>query len=193
MDLGQWQPYPVERVVEVMAEITGDWWLSGGEALDRFVGHRTREHGDVDVSIPDADFDAVTTRLTERFDVRFASRGRLHPIADAPSVGPVHNLWVRETGGGPWRFQVNLEPCDASTWIYRRDARVTRPRDEAIVAIGGVPCTAPAVQLLWKSKAPAEKDELDRTVVVPLLTDDERRWLADAIELAHPASPWAAA
>ena len=40
----------------------------------------------------------------------------------------VHNLWVRERDGGSWRWQVNLEPCDASTWTYRRDGRVTRPR-----------------------------------------------------------------
>lgn len=189
-DLGPWRPYAVDRVVEVMDGITDDWWLSGGEALDRFVGRRTREHGDVDVSIPTAHSDAVTERLAERFDVRIASRGRLHPLADAAAVGAVHNLWVREAEGRPWRLQVNLEPCDAATWTYRRDPRVTRPRTDAVVTLGGVPCTAPAVQLLWKAKAPTGKDELDRAVVGPQLPEVERVWLADAIALAHPASPW---
>jgi hypothetical protein len=27
------------------------WWVSGGQALDLFVGHPTREHADLDISI----------------------------------------------------------------------------------------------------------------------------------------------
>jgi hypothetical protein len=189
-DLGEWRPYTVDRVVEVMTAITDDWWLSGGEALDRFVGRRTREHGDVDVSIPTVRLDAVTGRLAEHWDVRIASRGRLYPLAGARDVHPLHNLWIREPTGGPWRWQVNLEPCDATTWTYRRDDRVTRPRRDAVVTIDGVPCTAPAVQLLWKAKAPAAPDELDRAAVLPLLPPPERAWLDGAIVLAHPSSPW---
>ena len=188
-DLGEWRPYPVDHVVELMGGITDEWWLSGGEALDRFVGHRTRDHGDVDVSIPTAHVDAVTERLATSFDVRIASRGHLYPLAAARDVEPRHNLWVRELDG-PWRLQVNLEPCDTTTWTYRRDDRITRPRADAIVTLDGVPCAAPAVQLLWKAKAPIEKDERDRTVVLPLLPEHERRWLTDAIALAHPSSPW---
>jgi hypothetical protein len=85
---------------------------------------------------------------------------------------------------------MNLEPCDATTWTYRRDARIMRSRHLAILTLDGVRCTAPAVQLLWKAAAPTEKDELDRAVVTPLLTDAERRWLDDAIAQAHPTSPW---
>jgi hypothetical protein len=173
-----------------MTGITDDWWLSGGEALDRFVGHHTRDHGDVDVSIPTAHLGRVTTRLAEHWDVRIASRGRLHPLGAARDVVALHNIWVRAHDGGPWRFQVNLEPCDETTWTYRRDDRVTRPRRDAIVTLDGVPCTAPAVQLLWKAKAPVAKDELDRAVVLPLLAPRERAWLDDAIAVAHPTSPW---
>ena len=189
-DLGEWRPYTVDHVASLMAEVTDDWWLSGGEALDRFVGWRTRGHGDIDVSVPTATFDVVAGRLAERFDVRIASRGRLHPIADAGTIEEAHNLWVREPGGGPWRWQVNVEPCGAATWTYRRDPRVTRARGRAIVTLDGLPCTAPAVQLLWKSANPTEKDELDRDAVTPLLPAAECTWLADAIVLAHPDSPW---
>src|SRR3954469_5332456 len=189
-DLGPWEPYPVHRVVDVMCEVTDDWWLWGGEALDRFVGRHTRAHGDVDVSIPTAHLEPVTNRIADHFDVRIASHGRLHALAHAASVDAVHNLWVREPAGGPWRWQVNLEPCDGTTWWYRRDERITRSRADAIVTLGGVRCTAPAVQLLWKSQAPTAKDELDRAVVEPLLPDGERTWLADAIGVAHPDSPW---
>jgi hypothetical protein len=188
-DLGTWEPYDVERVAEVMDRVGARWWLSGGEALDRFVGRRTREHGDVDVSIAAAETETVVARLADGFDVRFASGGRLYrPGEPAPTT---HNLWVRERTGGPWRWQVNGEPVDDTTWRYRRDARVQRPRDRAILELGGLACIAPAVQLLWKAASPRERDEADRAVVFPLLPAGEREWLRGAIALAHPDSPWA--
>ena len=80
---------------------------------------------------------------------------------------------------------------DGNEWIYRRDprarlplARVVRRRDD------GLPYVDPAVQLLWKAKDPRPQDELDFATVTPLLSRDERRWLAGAIGLAHPESPW---
>jgi hypothetical protein len=188
-DLGTWEPYGVERVAEVMDRLDARWWLSGGEALDRFVGRRTRAHGDVDVSVPAGEIEAVVARLADGFDVRFASGGRLYRPGEPAST--THNLWVRERDGGPWRWQVNAEPADDTTWWYRRDPRVSRPRSLAVVAIAGLPCVAPAVQLLWKAASPRERDEADRAVVLPLLAAGEQEWLRGAIALAHPGSPWA--
>jgi hypothetical protein len=188
-DLGTWEPYGVERVAEVMDRLGARWWLSGGEALDRFVGRPTRPHGDLDVSIPTVDAAAVAERLAVDFEVRIASGGRLYrPGEPAPTT---HNLWVRARTGGPWRWQVNAEPVDDTTWRYRRDPRVQRARDRAILDIGGLACVAPAVQLLWKAASPRERDEADRAVVFPLLPAGEREWLRGAIALAHPDSPWA--
>jgi hypothetical protein len=55
-----------------------------------------------------------------------------------------------------------------------------------------LPYVNPAVQLLWKAKNTRPKDEQDFETVVPLLREDDRRWLAAAIALSHPQSPWAA-
>src|SRR4029079_15256656 len=52
------------------------------------------------------------------------------------------------------------------------------------------PCVNPAVQLLWKARDHAPKDEIDLANVLPLLALDERAWLARAITTAHPESPW---
>jgi hypothetical protein len=59
-------------------------------------------------------------------------------------------------------------------------------------ASDGLPYVAPAVQLLWKAKDTRPKDEHDFETVAPLLTADERGWLADAIARSHPESPWPA-
>jgi hypothetical protein len=87
-------------------------------------------------------------------------------------------------------MQINLEPCEGDDWVYRRDPRVRRPLTEVIQEWGGIPCVNPAVQLLWKARDRASKDELDLDAVLPRLVPAERAWLAAAIELAHPDSPW---
>jgi len=87
-------------------------------------------------------------------------------------------------------MQINLEPCSGGEWIYRRDARVRRTLDDVIQDRDGVPCVNPSVQLLWKARDHAPKDEIDLANVLPLLATGERAWLAAAIEVAHPESPW---
>ena len=54
-----------------------------------------------------------------------------------------------------------------------------------------MPYVNPAVQLLWKVADIRARDEQDFAAVVPSLPAHERRWLADAIELGAPTSPWA--
>ena len=87
-------------------------------------------------------------------------------------------------------MQINLEPCSGAEWTYRRDLRVHRPLADVINHRGGVPCVNPSVQLLWKARDHAPKDEIDLANVLPLLAAGERAWLAAAIEIAHPESPW---
>ena len=187
---GEWRPFDVATVAAAMDAVTEQWWLSGGVALDRFLGAETREHGDIDISMPVGEFTAVTTMLAGSFDVRIARSGRLYPLAAADSLDAVHNLWVRESVVGPWRFQLNLEPTQADRWIYRRDPRITRPLVEVVRTIDAVRCVAPEVQLLWKTAAPTPKDELDWTYVIPRLDRVALGWLRDAVRVAHPDSPW---
>jgi hypothetical protein len=192
-DLGRWEPYGVDTVRDLMAGAAMTWWLSGGEALDVFVGRRTRDHGDVDVSVRRADLDRLRSHLAGRLELRVAHGGKLRELGDGPLAETEHGLWARERRGGPWRLQFNLEPVVGDEWVYRRDARIRLPIDRLIRWRGDLPYVAPAVQLLWKAKDTRPDDQHDFDTVVPRLAADERRWLADAIALAHPTSPWAAA
>ncbi len=189
--LGPWEPFDVETVADLMTEAGGCWWLSGGVALDHFVGHQTRTHGDIDVSLRRSDWDQVRRRIASRVEMKFARDGALHDVTEAPLRDDFHGVWARTGPADPWRVQINLEPVDGVDWVYRRDTRVRRPLGEVIHSRHGVPCVNPAVQLLWKSKHTTAKDEVDFDNVVPLLPAAERTWLADAIALAHPSSRWA--
>jgi hypothetical protein len=192
-DLGAWDPFTVASVMELMAGAGVTWWLSGGEALDVFVGYATRPHADTDISLRRADLHAFQCVVAGRLELQVARDGRLHDLPDGPPGDDVHGLWARETATGPWRLQVNLEPVDGDTWVYRRDPsvrlaleHVIRRRDD------GLPYVAPAVQLLWKAKDTRPHDEQDFETVLPHLDADERAWLAETITRCHPESAWPA-
>jgi hypothetical protein len=54
-----------------------------------------------------------------------------------------------------------------------------------------MPCVAPEVQLLYKSKLPPlPKDNLDFDAALPLLNVRRRRWLVAAIEMHIGEHPW---
>jgi hypothetical protein len=125
-------------------------------------------------------------------ELKIAHEGRLRDLTDEPLERAMHGLWVRDLVGGPWRLQVNLEPIVGSEWVYRREPRVRLPLERLIWWRETLPYVNPAVQLLWKAKDTRPKDEQDFETVVPLLREDDRRWLAAAIALSHPQSAWAA-
>ena len=191
--LGDWDPFDVASVSGLMAGTDALWWLSGGCALDVFLGRVTRVHGDIDVSVRRSDWPLVRSYLADRLEVFIARGGALYalPGPELPLDEEVHNLWAREIDGDAWRLQLNLEPCNGAAWTFRRDTRVRRPTAEVVWhRDDGLPFVNPAVQLLWKARDAQPKDEIDRANVAPHLSAAERAWLAEAITLAHPDSPW---
>jgi hypothetical protein len=187
----RWDTLTVPALVEVLAAVTVPWWLSGGWALDEFLGRTTRAHADIDVTVARQDWSAMYEQLRPVFDVFEADDGQLRPVNGALDSAKVSNMWARDLGGGPFRVQFNLEPIAGGTWTYARDPRVQRPLEDAAWWSGRAWCISPAYQLLWKAKAPAAKDEHDNSRVVPRLSGDDRAWLRQAVLTAHPASPWA--
>jgi hypothetical protein len=104
----------------------------------------------------------------------------------------LHDVWCRRTPGEPWRFQIMIDDAEDEVWVYRRHAHVRRPvaslRGRASSA--DMPVLSPEIQLLYKSKERREKDEVDFTRVLPLLTEEEREWLGQALETVAPGHPW---
>jgi hypothetical protein len=189
--LGRWEPFDVAVVADLLSDADVLWWLSGGEALDVFLQRSSRAHDDIDVSVRRSDWPTLRRFLRHRLDVKIAHNGVLSDVSDRPLDDEVHGFWARDVAGGPWRLQINLELVDDADWVYRRDLRIRRPLREVVWWRGTLPYVNPAVQLLWKAKDPRPKDEQDLAAVIPLLSDDERQWLAEVISLTCPASPWA--
>jgi hypothetical protein len=83
------------------------------------------------------------------------------------------------------------ESWDGDSWAYRRDAAVRLPLAEAIErTVDGIPYLVPEIVLLFKAKTPREKDESDFARLLPLLDSARRKWLAAALQTAHPGHRW---
>ena len=66
------------RAVEAMAGYRRPWWVAGGWALDLVLGHKTRPHADLEISVLACDQQALFDHL-RGWDLRLAAPGQSLP------------------------------------------------------------------------------------------------------------------
>ena len=193
--LGPWDPMPLERLVERVADAPFRWWITGGHALELHLGQSWRAHDDTDLGIRRLDAPAVH-RHFEGWDLHTAASGVLQrwdgsPLPDADGDHQVNNVWCRLDPNGPWVLDITVGAGDDEWWVYRRDRTLSRPWSGAVLRDpDGVAYLAPELQLLFKSKAPRAKDDLDAEIVIPELSADRRSFLARWLATGHPWRRW---
>jgi hypothetical protein len=191
--LKPWDPLSPDAVHGLFREAKFLWWIAGGYAIEQFVGHVLRPHGDIDVLVLRRDRAAVRSMLADWDCWAADPPGTLRPWPVDESLPlAVSDVWCRPNRDAPWRLQLMFDDGEGDRWRSRRCAAVTRPlsglgqRDG-----GGIPFLAPEVQLFYKAKAPRAKDELDFAAVLPLLSQPQRVWLRDAVTVAYGRDvPW---
>jgi uncharacterized protein (DUF952 family) len=189
------------RAAEVMAGFAGPWWVAGGWALDLFLGHRSRPHADLELSVLDADQEALFEHL-RGWDLRLAAPGAALPVWDGSRVRPPsHQVWARRGPGrpsspdqfaaDPTMVDILLEQSIGDRWVFRRHPAVTRPLNEVGTATAdGAAFVCPEIALLFKANATRFKDQRDFDRVLPHLDGAARAWLASALDQAHPGHRW---
>jgi hypothetical protein len=189
--LEPWVPLDPVEVRQVMATYERPWWIAGGWALDMYLGRKTRDHADIDVEVLRADQAAVQAQL-RGWELYLASDGVLSPwTAGAPVPADTGDVWCRPEGSTSWALQFMLNPGTDEHWGSKRSPLITMPMARAVRRTGdGLPYLAPECQLLMKAKGLRPKDEVDFDVVLPALDGEQRTWLADALERAHPGHAW---
>lgn len=187
MDLDAWEPLAPDEGAALFVGAGFPWWISGGWAIDRYLGRRTRSHDDLDIGVLRRDQLAVQHHL-DGWELWAADPpGSLRPWSPGEwlPVG-VHDVWCRRPGTTTWRFQLQLNEADGDDWVSRRDPGIRRPLVASVVTDDvGLPVLAPEIQLLMKAKAPRPKDEADLAAVLPHLDRARRTWLAGRLPAGH--------
>jgi Aminoglycoside-2''-adenylyltransferase len=190
--LDAWQPWRPEQAAQQLTGLDLPWCVVGGWAIDLWLGHETRPHADLEIAILRRDFPSVRDRLRE-FVLHCVGDGEvrlLPPEAEPPP--DKHQSWVLDPLADAWRMDIMLEPGDDRTWRFRRDESISAPRAQMIGSRAGVPFLKAPGALLYKAKAQRAKDEADFAACLPRLDPVERRWLHDALAVAHPGHAWLA-
>ena len=186
------------------------WFVSGGWAIDIHLNRITRERCDLDISVPSSD----RLKCIEFFlDKGWRIEGKLHDgfkslqkISDY--TDDIHYFWSFPEGvnfvseyvdargnrriGYNRNFQSKLDYIEVffdsieyGHFIFRRDPRVKRHEDWAILERDGLRYLAPELILLYKSNSLSEKNILDFHVTVDTLNDDSLTWLQQALSFVY--------
>lgn len=195
--LGAWRPWSPQEAARLFARLTAPWWISGGWAIDLFLGRQTRQHDDIDIQFLRRDQRAVRA-LFDGWDIQAAlppPRDETWPFQfwrlDETLDTAIHDIWCRRTPAQPWALQLMLAEAQEDAWVFRRTPAITRPLAEiGCVTADGISHLAPEIQLLYKAKGLRPKDEADFTEALPALDRKRRQWLSNALAETHPDHPW---
>jgi hypothetical protein len=188
----QWDPLSLEEVKQLFGSVAAPWWMTGGRALDMFIGHETRTHLDIDVAVLRRDQLAFRDALAT-WDVHIAHDGALMPWKRGEVIeDPAHHeAWARQTPDGPWRVALLFEESQGIRWSYRRDGRIgLNVADLGRRDAYGIQFIRPEVTLLYKSQSPRPVDETDFLYALPRLDVAQKGWLAAALYTIDPKHRW---
>jgi aminoglycoside-2''-adenylyltransferase len=180
----------LRRVADVMRTHRGPWGFAGGWAIDLFVGAATRPHADIDVALLRDDQEELRRTLADARIDKVVRGARLPWLADERLESPVHELHATWPDGAHLELVLNDRDVKTDEWVYRRDARVRLPLSRTFHSAGDIPYLAPEIVLLFKSRTPAPKDDVDLQVALPHLDDAQAMWLRNAIVTTGGESRW---
>jgi GNAT superfamily N-acetyltransferase len=188
-----WQPI---QIACRLADVDRPWHVAGGWALDLWHSEqglgRLREHSDLEIAIPRGAYRAFADALRD-LEPYAAHAGAVWPLGDAIPKRHVRQVWMAEEGA--YRTDMFLEAGGDRTWVFKRDDRIRRPMGQAVARTrDGIPYLRPEAVLLYKAHlrggVARPQDEADFAAVSPHLADDEREWLAAALDTVYPNHPW---
>jgi len=90
-------------------------------------------------------------------------------------------------------IELEFDAREGGDYVARDNPRITRPLEKAILYRDGIPYLAPEVILFYKSdKFSSEhpnvkpKTDGDFNTIMPMLSEESRQWLLNAIDTAYP-------
>ncbi|MFT3892147.1 MAG: GrpB family protein [Anaerolineales bacterium] len=183
----------VEFAANELANAPFEWYISGGWAIDLFLGSVHRMHHDVDFIIPRAAQLEMQKYMTERgwkLVTPFQKRLETWPPHMRLEL-PRHQVHAHR---GDEFVEFLLTDMD-ETWQYRREPSIIRAKSKmSLRTESGIRYLAPELVLLFKSRNTGDherpKDEIDFEHAFPFLELERRAWLYWALTATTPNHPW---
>lgn len=178
-------------VLRLMDGFGAPWCVAGGWALDLFLGRATRPHADLELAV----FRQDQSRLRAHFEgwkFMVSVDGRREPLQQGETLElPLHEIHAYSPGEPQLSIEFLLNERDAASWIFRRNPEVVLPLDRAMInSEFGVAALSPEIVLLFKAKAPREKDQADFQAASSAMSNSSGLWLRSALMTCHPGHPW---
>src|SRR3954451_1905647 len=180
---GPWDPLSPSELAEQMTGFPEPWWVVGGHAVQAFTAV-PRFHEDIDLVVFADALPALREQFRGVFDL-WSNHGGTFRVIDDRQPEPLHPLaqvWMRANARSPWRVDCPVNPVRDGRWVSKRDDDLVYDLDEVTwVADDGVRYLNPELALHYKAKQVRDKDDVDLANVLPLLAEDRRAWLREAI------------
>jgi len=180
---GAWDPLTPAELREVMDGFPEPWWVVGGHAVEAFTGV-PRFHEDIDLVVFTDALPALREQMRGVFHL-WSNHGGTFRLIDDAQPEPLHPLaqvWMRRDARSPWRVDCPVNPVRDGRWVSKRDDDLVLDLDDATwVAGDGVRYLRPELVLHFKARHLRPKDHVDLATVLPLLAEDRRAWLREAV------------
>ena len=213
-------PEDVARIAELMSTYRAAWALAGGWAVDAWLGRLTRDHGDVDLAVFENDRQALFEHLAgwQLIAHEETKENEGADLWDGRALvvpAHIHGRPPELRGPLPERFDpfgmrivsvddgfgLDIQLCERSgrDWVLNSEPRVAMPLGDCIrQSAWGLPMVALEVILFYKATLYVgtknhlrPTDEADFAALLPLLTEEQRQWLREAVSRVYVGEhPW---
>lgn len=180
----------IRRAASLMSQYHGLWGFAGGWAIDIFLARSSRPHADIDVAVLRDDQRDLRGHLTAARTEKVVAGRLIEWPPDEELHQPIHEVHATWPDGYHLEFLLNEQDRETREWVFRRDARIRRPLPHVFCVNGGIRHLAPEIVLLYKSKAPGEKDDADFDAAIAHMGNEQQMWLREALEVSAPGHRW---
>lgn len=175
-------------VNQIMKNFNKTWAIAGGWSIDLFLGKVTREHDDIEIVLYRKDQLAIQEYLDDWSFKKVQNRTVLPWVRNEHLALPIHETYAEKANE---KIEILLNELDGEHWLYRRDSRIKRELDKACLTTNsGIPILSPEIALLYKSKDPRPKDEMDFRNIYNYMSMEQKQWLRNSLKMIYIEHSW---